>query len=109
MVSLSHPLIFLLGDLPGREGVPIGRRHAARVMKRLGIEAIYRRPNTSKSPAGHKISPYLLRGLKIERSNQVLRDGNHLHPDGAPLRRCSARAACSASWSPPYRDSVYCR
>jgi putative transposase len=40
-------------------------------MKRMGIEAIYRRPNTSKPAPGHKVYPYLLRGLKVERPNQV--------------------------------------
>ena len=41
-------------------------------MKRMGIEALYRRPNTSKPAPGHKIYPYLLRGLKVViRSNQV--------------------------------------
>jgi putative transposase len=37
----------------------------------MGIEAIYRRPNTSKPAPGHKIFPYLLRGVKIERPNHV--------------------------------------
>ena len=40
-------------------------------MKRIGIAAIYRRPNTSKPAPGHKIYPYLLRRLKIERADQV--------------------------------------
>src|SRR4051794_41945274 len=40
-------------------------------MRRMGIEAIYRKPNTSKAGPGHKIYPYLLRGLAIERPNQV--------------------------------------
>ncbi len=40
-------------------------------MKRMGIEALYRRPNISKPPPGHKIYPYLLRNLKIVRPNQV--------------------------------------
>jgi putative transposase len=61
----------LLRDLLHREGVEIGRRHAATLMKRMGIEALYRRPNTSKPAPGHKIFPYLLRGLKVERPNQV--------------------------------------
>ena len=61
----------MLRDLLHREGVSIGRRHVATLMKRMGIEAIYRRPNTSKPAPGHKIYPYLLRGLKIERPNQV--------------------------------------
>ena len=54
-----------------REGVEIGRRHVATLMKRMGIEAIYRRPNTSKPAPGNKIYPYLLRKLKIERANHV--------------------------------------
>jgi putative transposase len=41
------------------------------MMRRMGIEAIYRKPNTSKAALGHKIYPYLLRGLAIERPNQV--------------------------------------
>ena len=43
-------------------GRRVGRRHVATLMKRMGIEAIYRRPNTSKPAPGHKIYPYLLRG-----------------------------------------------
>lgn len=61
----------MLRDMLGREGVSIGRRHVATLMKRMGIEAIYRRPNTSKPAPGHRIYPYLLRGLKVERANQV--------------------------------------
>ena len=61
----------MLRDLLAREGVSTGRRHVATLMKRMGIEAIYRRPNTSKPAPGHKIYPYLLRGLKVERANQV--------------------------------------
>jgi putative transposase len=61
----------MLRDLLGREGVSIGRRHVATLMKRMGIEAIYRRPNTSKPAPGHKIYPYLLRKLKIEKPNHV--------------------------------------
>lgn len=52
-----------------REGVRVGRRHVATLMKRMGIEAIYRRPNTSKPAPDHKIYP--LRGLKIERADQA--------------------------------------
>jgi putative transposase len=61
----------MLRDLVKREGVVVGRRHVATLMKCMGIEAIYRRPNTSKPAPGHKIYPYLLRGVKIERPNQV--------------------------------------
>ena len=61
----------MLRDFLNREGVAVGRRHVATLMKRMGIEAIYRRPNTSKPAPGHKIYPYLLRGLKVDRPNQV--------------------------------------
>jgi putative transposase len=54
-----------------REGTRVGRRRIATVMKRMGIQALYRRPNSSKPEPGHKIYPYLLRGVKIERPNQV--------------------------------------
>jgi putative transposase len=54
-----------------REGVSVGRRHVATLMKRMGLEAIYRRPKTSKPSPGHKIYPYLLRGVSICRPNQV--------------------------------------
>jgi putative transposase len=61
----------MLRDLLRREGLLVGRRHVATLMKRMGIAAIYRRPNTSKAAPGHKIYPYLLRGVKIERPDQV--------------------------------------
>ena len=61
----------MLRSLSRREGVCVGRRHVATLMKRMGISAIYRRPNTSKPAPGHKIYPYLLRGVKIERPNHV--------------------------------------
>ena len=61
----------MLRDLLRGEGVEIGRQRVARMMKRMGIEALYRRPNTSKPTSGHKIYPYLLRGLAVERPNQV--------------------------------------
>ena len=54
-----------------REGFEIGRLHVRTLMKRMGIEAIYRRPNTSKPAPGHKIYPYLLRNLIVDRPNQV--------------------------------------
>ena len=61
----------MLRALLAREGLCVGRRHVSTLMKRMGISAIYRRPNTSKPAPGHKIYPYLLRGVKIERLNQV--------------------------------------
>jgi putative transposase len=61
----------MLRDLLRQEGIEIGRQHVATLMKKMAIEAIYRRPNTSKPAPGHKIYPYLLRKLAIVRPNQV--------------------------------------
>ena len=61
----------MLRDLLRGEGVAIGRQRVATMMKRMAIEALYRRPNTSKPTAGHKIYPYLLRSMTVERANQV--------------------------------------
>ena len=61
----------MLRDLLTAEGVRIGRCHVATLMKRMGIEALYRKPTTSKPAPGHKIYPYLLRGMTIDRPNQV--------------------------------------
>ena len=59
----------MLRDLLRGEGVVIGRERVARMMRRMGVVAIYRRPNTSKPAPGHKIYPYLLRSLTIDRPN----------------------------------------
>jgi len=56
----------MLRDLLNREGAEVGRRHVATLMKRMGIAAFYRKPNTSKPAAGHKIYPYLLRGVTVD-------------------------------------------
>ena len=61
----------MLRDLLGAEGVKVGRLHVATLMKKMGVAAIYQRPNTSKPEPGHKIYPYLLRKLAVTRSNQV--------------------------------------
>jgi putative transposase len=53
------------------EGIAAGRRHIRTLMRRMGIEALYRRPRTTKPEPGHKIYPYLLRGLEVARPNQV--------------------------------------
>src|SRR6476619_2522399 len=61
----------MLRGLLAAEGCKIGRRHVKTLMKRMGIEALYRRPRTTKPAPGHKIYPYLLRGIEIARPNQV--------------------------------------
>ena len=61
----------MLRDLLRGEGVVVGRERVTSMMRRMRIEAIYRRPNTSKPAAGHKIYPYLLGDLKVVRPNQA--------------------------------------
>lgn len=62
----------LMRDLLLRLGfVGIGRRRVISLMRKMGIQAVYRKPNTSKRHPGHKIYPYLLRTLPIVRANQV--------------------------------------
>jgi putative transposase len=72
-LNLAHPFAGsrMLRDMLAREGVEVGRRHVGTLMRRMGIQALYRKPNTSKKHPGHKIYPYLLRGLTIDRANQV--------------------------------------
>jgi putative transposase len=72
-LHLEHPFAGsrMLRDFLNRDGIVVGRRHVATLMKRMGIEAIYRKPNTSKPAPGHKIHPYLLRSVAIVRPNQV--------------------------------------
>jgi putative transposase len=61
----------MLRDLLVADGVNVGRLHVSTLMKKMAIEAIYRRPNISKPASGHKIYPYLLRKLAVTRPNQV--------------------------------------
>jgi transposase InsO family protein len=53
------------------QGHLVNRKRVQRLMRRLGLVAIYQRPNTSKAAAAHKTYPYLLGGLSITRANQV--------------------------------------
>lgn len=61
----------MLRSMLVNEGIAIGRTHVRTLMCRMGIEALYRRPRTSKPGAGHKIYPYLLREVAVTRPNQV--------------------------------------
>jgi len=53
------------------EGIAIGRRHVTTLMRLAGIETLYRRPRTTKKNPAHSVFPYRLRGLSIDRPNQV--------------------------------------
>jgi putative transposase len=61
----------MLRDLLNQDGIQVGRKHVATLMKRMGIEALYRKPKTTKKHPQHRVYPYLLRGLLIDRPNQV--------------------------------------
>lgn len=61
----------MLRDTLRLEGHHIGRKHVTALMRRMGLQALYRKPNLSKKHPKHKIYPYLLRGLSIERANHV--------------------------------------
>lgn len=61
----------MLRDLLRNEGLTVGRKRVRTLMLKMGIEALYRRPNTSRAHPAHLVYPYLLRGLAIERANQV--------------------------------------
>jgi len=61
----------MLRDLLNQDGIKVGRKHVATLMKRMGIEALYRKPKTTKKHPQHRVYPYLLRGLVIDRPNQV--------------------------------------
>jgi putative transposase len=72
-LHLNHPFAGarMLRDFLRLEGIPVGRRHVSTLMKKMGIEALYRRPNTSRKHPQNPVFPYLLRGLDITAANQV--------------------------------------
>lgn len=61
----------MLRDLLKREDHRIGRKHVAMLMRKMGIEALYMKPDTSRRHPKHPVYPYLLRNLDINRPNQV--------------------------------------
>jgi putative transposase len=72
-LHLNHPFLGArrLARMLQREGIKVGRRHVGSLMHLMGIEAIYRKKRTSIAAKGHKIYPYLLTNVAIERPNQV--------------------------------------
>ena len=61
----------MLRRLLAFNGSKVGRRHVKTLMQRMGIEALYRKPRTTKPEPGHKIFPYLLRDVAVTKPNQV--------------------------------------
>ncbi len=72
-LHLEHPFAGsrMLKRLLAQDGMVVGRRHVSTLMKRMGVEAIYRKPRTTKRHPGHMVYPYRLRGVTIDRPNQV--------------------------------------
>ena len=72
-LHLEHPFAGarMLRDMLRLEMVAVGRKHVSTLMKKMGIEALHRKANTSRRNQAHRIYPYLLRGLTIDRPNQV--------------------------------------
>ena len=72
-LHLAHPFLGArrLARMLQREGIKVGRRHVGSLMHLMGIEAIYRKQRTSMAAKGHKIYPYLLANVAIERPNQA--------------------------------------
>ena len=72
-LHLAHPFAGsrMLRDLLRLEGFSVGRKHVRTLMKRMGLEALYRQPRTTQVHRGHAVYPYLLRNLSITRPNQV--------------------------------------
>jgi hypothetical protein len=91
----------MLRDLLRQEGMSAGRLHVATLMKRMGLEAIYRRPNTSKPAPGHKVYPYLLRKLAVTRPglSGISCVGGHNGKEGGPI--------CPDAKSRRYRTSFW--
>ena len=72
-LNMEHPFAGsrMLRDFLRLQGIEVGRRHVGTLMRRMGIQALYRKPNTSKKHPAHPVFPYALRWLAIERANQV--------------------------------------
>ena len=75
----------MLRGLLTAEGCKIGRRHVKTLMKRMGIEALYRRPRTTKPEPGHKILPVSAARDGDCPAEPGVGDGHHVHPDGTRL------------------------
>lgn len=85
-------------DLRLAEGFTVGRLHVSTLMKRMGLEALYRKPTTSKPAPGHQIYPYLLRKLSGTRPNQVWAMDITAIPMARPMARGFVYLAAVVDW-----------
>ena len=82
-----------------QDGVMVNRKRVRRLMRRMGIEALGPKPRTTKPAPGHKIYPYLLRDLTIDRPNQVW-TADPAHSPQALAGRCRTLRSCAACTPP---------
>ena len=68
-----------------RQGHRVNRKRIQRLMRAMGLQAIYRRPRTSQPGLGHKVHPYLLGGMEFNPAQPGVGSGYHLRPDGPGL------------------------
>jgi len=97
----------MLRDLLRNEGQPVGRKRVRRLMRQMGIEALYRKPNTSRRHATHPIYPYRYRraacinGLaQIEKANWLM----SVRRNGYPASKKWNLPACGGSWQKQNRN-----
>ena len=98
-LPLNHPFAGarMLRDLLALQGVSVGRRHVATRMKKRGIEALYRRPDSSRQHPPNPVFRYLPRGLDISRANHVrAMDITYL-----PMRKGFLYLAAVLDWATP--------
>jgi putative transposase len=96
-LHLEHPFAGsrMLRDLLNREGFEVGRKHVTTRMRKMGIEALYRKPRTSGRDREHPVFPYLLRGMTIARPNQVwAMDTTYI-----PMRRGCVYLTAMVDWA----------
>ena len=88
----------MLRDLLKQEGIEVGRKHVATLMRRMEIEALVRRKSTSRRAPGHEIYPYLFRNMAIEQPHHVWA----LDITYIPMRRGFVYFVAAMDWATPY-------
>ncbi len=85
-----------------RQGYQINRKRTQRLMRLMGLEAIYRKPNLSRANASHRVYPYLLRNVEVLRPNQVwATDITYIPVQGGFAYLCAVidwRSRCVLAW-----------
>lgn len=102
--SLAHPFFGSrqMARWLRRQGERVNRKRVQRLMRQMGLEAIYRKPNLSRAQAGHQVYPYLLRNLAVTRPNQVwATDITYVPVEGGDAYLCAVldwHSRCVLAW-----------